>query len=75
LTFATPLKLRHNEVAKREKGLSYSKAAAEAKKLVCNSMYMLLMLKQGLPDGLFSDQKFIFRFIFVGLGMENFGCI
>jgi hypothetical protein len=27
----------------------------------------------GLPDGLFSDKKFQFWFIFVGLGMENLG--
>jgi hypothetical protein len=27
----------------------------------------------GLPDGLFSDQKSQFWFIFAGLGMENLG--
>jgi hypothetical protein len=28
-------------------------------------------VKSGLPDGLFSDHKSQFWFIFVGLGMEN----
>jgi hypothetical protein len=29
--------------------------------------------RPGVPDGLFSDQKFQFWFIFIGLGMENLG--
>jgi hypothetical protein len=30
-------------------------------------------IKPGLPDGIFSNQKFQFGYILEGLGMEKFG--